>query len=302
MPASVDLASILNALGQRVAPTIRRQINRRCTILKLIRIVPGRGKNVAWDVEGSGAYTEDHADGVDVSTFGSDDTLQAVLPWARSRSNFRMTDEAIAAAQSNGDEAFIGYARRQMENAAPALASRLNAHMFVGAGGNQMVGLQTALSDTGMYAGLSRGANVWWRSNVIDAGGAPLTLDMARRALGVTIFNACGEQPDFAFVDPDTFAYLGNLFQQQRRYTEPVRTVNTANRGEVKLDASIGAIEIDGCIFIKDKDATVGEVTFVNSGAVEAEVLLSRPRAASSPRCPATRWSPTTAWGRSRSR
>lgn len=274
MASTVDLASILNALGQRIAPTIRRQINRRCVILRLIPIVTSGGKNVAWDVEGDGAYTEDYADGADVSSYGSDDTLQATLPWARSRSNFKMTDEAIAAAQSNGDASFLGYARRQLENAAPALAKRLNAHVFTGSGSgsNQMVGLATALSDSGTYAGISRSSYTWWRSNVIDNGGNALSIDALRRANGVTIYNASGEQADFAFCSSDTFAYIGNLFSQQRRYTSDV-TVSTARRGDVKLDASIGAIEIDGCVYIKDADAPDSSVLFVNSGAVELHLL-----------------------------
>lgn len=278
--ATTDLASILTAMGQRIAPTITNQINRTSVVLRVIRIKPGRGKNAAWDVDADGTYVENHADGADVGGYGADATYQASLPWSRTRANIAMTDEAIAAAQTNGDEAFIDYLRGRMERAIPALASSLNADVFAGtgSGANKMVGLATALSDTGTYAGLSRSTYAWWRSNVVDGAGDPLTLSMIRRVITVTIYRASGVKPDFAFVPPEIYEYIGSLFQQQRRYPDPVRQVMGA-RGLVTLDASVDAIVIDGCTFISDKDATEGEITFMNSDAVEMEQLNLTPAA-----------------------
>ena len=117
--AAQDLASVFNALGQNVRPDVVRQINRRSRILQLVRVVPGIGKNVSFDIEGDGAVAENYADGADVSSFGSDAVTQATLPWGLARGNFAITDSAIAAARRNGNPAgLVGLARRNLANAA----------------------------------------------------------------------------------------------------------------------------------------------------------------------------------------
>jgi hypothetical protein len=269
------LAGILNALGQNVRADVIRAINRRSVMLRMLRIVPGTGKNTAWDLELGGAVAENHADGADAANFGSDALVQAVLPWGLARANFRVTDTALAAARANRNPAgLVGLLRRNLTNGATALSSLINGQLYTGSGsGGQIVGLATALRDDNTYGGIDRtdSANALFRATVRDAAGDPLTLAMARNMISTRIYNASGEQPDFAFCSSETFEYLGGLFTEQRRYNDTVRTVQTP-RGPIVLDASIGTIEIEGCVFIKDKDCNA-DIHFINSDAVELEVL-----------------------------
>jgi hypothetical protein len=165
---------------------------------------------------------------------------------------------------------------RNMENAASALASRLNAQLFTGLGtGTLITGLDLAIGDiTNTYAGIERGANAYWRPYVIDPGSSTvLTLAQIRKDLG-TIYDQCGEQPDMAMCSTDVFNTIVNLFEATRRRVQDIQTA----RGIVKLDAGYGAVEIDGCMFLKDKDATANQIYYLNSNWVEIEYLPPDPR------------------------
>lgn len=270
------LALITNALAQNYRDRIVRQINRRAVLLRLIRIEAGAGKNVAFDFEGDGAVAETFSDGADVSNFGSDALSAATLPWALLRGNFRITDLAVAAAKSSmSPRDVVNLFARNLDNAARKLASTINGQLFTSTGSsNSIVGLTTALRDDNTYAGIDRTVsdNAHWRSNVVDAAGATLSLAMLRSAIGDTIYTASGEQPTLAFCKPNIFNAIGALFQEQRRYNDTVRTVQGA-RGEVKLDASIGTLEVEGCVFVKDKDAPASQIVFVNPEHVVFEYL-----------------------------
>lgn len=271
------LAAITNALAQNYRDKVTRQINRRAVMLRLIKIEPGRGKNVAFDVEEDGAVAENFADGADVADFGSDAVSPAVLPWGLLRANFRVTDLALAAARSSMSPAgLVNLFARNLDNAASKLASTINAQLYAGTGAsNQLAGLAAvAVRDDNTYAGINRvpGGGAYWRANVTDLSAAALNFARIRTMIGDTIYTASGEQPTLAFCPPAVFNYIGGLFQEQRRYTDTTRVVQTP-RGPVTLDASVGTLEIDGCIFIKDKDAPAGEILFINPEYVTLEYL-----------------------------
>jgi hypothetical protein len=171
-----------------------------------------------------------------------------------------------AAASSGTPNGLLNLWGRNVVNAMTALSSTLNAAYYAQ--------LLLALADDNTYAGLERVTSYpLWKSNVIDPGSptAP-TLDLIRRDIAETIYTACGFQPDLAFCSPAVFRKLGSLFTELRRYNQNVGEVTTA-KGKVILDASVGAIEFEGCTFIKDKDATANDIFYINSEHVHIEYL-----------------------------
>lgn len=271
------LALINAALAQLYRDNITRQINRRSALLRMLTIRPNTtGKNVAFDIEGDGMVAENFSDGADVSNFGSDALTPVTLNFALCRANFRITDQARAAANRTGNPAGASdLLLRNAANAVTKLTSLINGQLFTGTGSsNQIAGLQTcALKDDNTYGGIDRtdSANSYWRSNVIDAGGAAISIARIRNAVGDTIYTASGEQPTVAFAKPDVFNYVGSLYDSNRRYQTDV-TVMTP-RGAVKLDSSLGIIDVEGCILIKDKDAPANEIIFLNPDHVAIEYL-----------------------------
>ena len=272
-----SLATITSALAQLYRKDITRQINRRSVLLRILPIRANEtGKNVAFDVEGDGMVAENFSDGADVSDFGSDALTPVTLNFGLLRSNFRITDQARAAARRTGNpQAAAQLLMRNAINATTKLASRINAQLYTGTGSsNQIAGLSAvALKDDNTYGGIDRSdsANAYWRSNVIDAGGGALTVTRIRNAVGDTIYTACGEQPTIGMCPPAVFNYVGSLYDSNRRYQTDI-SLETP-RGAFKLNSSLGVIDVEGLVLIKDKDAPAGEIQLLNPEHIAIEYL-----------------------------
>lgn len=275
-PTSLSLLT----LAQTHRSDVVRQINRSVQFLKLVPIVQGQGKNVAWPVEKDGALVENYSEGADAVNFGSDVQAQAILTWALYRANPHVTQLAMDSAASSYDPVGNKQAwARSITNHAAALAVTINQDCFSGPGtGTRICGLDEAIcKDTNTYATINRSTvgNEYWKPTVVDPGTptAPSFADIRDDVR--KIYEACGENPDLCFTAPVGFNYVGSLFDSTRRNVE---IANTA-RGGVKLDFGFQALELDGMLFIKERHATAsGSVCrfyYVNSSRVQLEVLPS---------------------------
>jgi hypothetical protein len=281
--ADVTQTTALITLSQNYGGGVVRQINRKVTALRLFPIIRGEGKNLAWVAEKSGVIAAEYAEGADVADFGSDGQDSAILNWSSMRTAVHVSGLAMATSRTSatpaGNVALLG---RNIINAGSALASHVNLRLFSGSGAGspkQMTGLDAAIGSTSnTYAGIDRsvGGNAYWRPTVADPGSLqPLTLGNIREDLK-NIFIACGERPDVAPCSPSVFMRVGMLFDDQRRYVSSVETA----RGTVKLNAGFAGIEIDGCVFIQDKDATENQIYYCNSNHVKVKVLYASDEAA----------------------
>ena len=268
------LAIIFAALAQTFPDKVITQLNRTATTLGLLRVVPGSGKNVPWDVEGDdGAVAENHAEGADAANFGSDTPEPATLSWGQYRANFHVTDlaEAAAAANSGGPADLRSPWARNWMNAIRKLASLLNGAMHTGAGtGTTIAGLQGAmLKDDNTYAGIDRTVKTWFQAKVIDPG-ALTTLTRDQIGLDLAdIKTASGERPDLGLCSPKVFQKLRGLFDSSRVYSKEIYTA----RGKTLLDNSADVVVIDNCQFVEDKDHTESQISYINTNYVEIEVL-----------------------------
>lgn len=263
----------LLTLAQNYRGDIVRQINRQSQLLKMLPFVQGEGKNCAFVTEADGAIGENFSDGADAANFGSDAQASATLNWGLYRSNFRVTGLALAAAASSRTPAgSLALWARNMVNAGAKLASTVNGVLFSGAGtGTTVAGLAVAIASDNTYAGIDRtsGSNSYFRSIVVDPGVSTAPTFALLRDDFRQIYEACGEMPDIAVCSPAVFNKVGSLFDATRRYVQEVSTA----RGVVKLDASMGALEIDGVMFVKDKDCTANTIYYLNTNHVRIEYL-----------------------------
>lgn len=277
------LSSISNALGQKYPDRIVRNINRMSVLLAILPIVAGAGKNCAWDAEGDGAIAENFSEGADVSNYGSDTIQPATLNWGAYRSNFRIHHLAAAAAATNvaGPNDARDLLTRNIMNGASKLASVLNAAAYSGAGtGTTLAGLHgIAVDSTGTYANIDPATYTWWVSTETDSASELLTLDQIRTDLG-SIYDQCGMTPDFALCSTAVFNKIKALFDASLKYN--VSAEVTTVRGTMKLVNSPEVIVIDGCQFIRDKDATASAIIYCNSEFMEWQVL-AQPQGFASP-------------------
>lgn len=273
MADTVTTLSLIT-LAQEYRGDIVRQINRRTVLLKMLPIVPGAGLNVAFAPEADGQVAENYSDGADAVNFGGDVQASGILAWGLYRANVHLSDLASDAAGSSSTpmENRRLWAHNII-NSTAKLATTLNAAMYTGAGtGTTIAGLDMALgSTTNTYAGINRssGGNAYWQPNVIDPGSptAP-TLALIRSDIA-TIYTQCGENPDLAVCSPAVFNKVGGLFDATRRQIDVVQTA----RGAIRLDFGWQALEVDGTLFVKDKDATANQIYYLNTNHVKIEYL-----------------------------
>src|SRR5690606_27861111 len=99
--ADVPQTLELITLAQAYRGDIVRQINRRTTLLKLLRITRGEGKNLAWVAESSGHIAENYSEGAPTANFGSDAQAPATLSWGLYRAPIHVTKLAQDAAATS---------------------------------------------------------------------------------------------------------------------------------------------------------------------------------------------------------
>ncbi len=275
---TVTTLSLLT-LAQEYRGDIVKQINRMCSTLRMLRVVAGEGKNIAWAPQGDGALAENYSEGADADNFAQDVQAAAYLPWSLYRSNIHATSLAMdgAATSTTPEGNRQLWAKFVLDNSAK-LASKINQEVFAGPGtGTTMAGLVVAVDDDNTYATVDRSNSdfAYFRSTVVDPGvDTPITMKLIRDDLR-KIFEASGMQPDMAPCSPAVFAEVGALFDNTRRQIDSVRSAT----GEIKLDFGFQAVECDGCVFYRDKDATAKAIYYLNSDHVEIQYLPSASQA-----------------------
>lgn len=270
VPQTADLVILSTAYASRIV----RAINQRSVLLRLLRIVQGKGPNCAWAVKSAGTESgENYADGADATNFGEDLQWGPVLPWGLYRKNFIVSGlaQAVSMDADTPEENRAAWANNIVD-ATKDLTSTINVALNVGPGtGTTVAGLGVAIGQAGnIYGGLNRATPyAWWQPYVVDPGvDTALTLYQIRTDLA-TIYDNSGFVPEFATCPSAVFLQIAALFDSQRNYAQDVTTA----RGVVKLDASAKGIEIDGCVFFKDKDAAAQQINYINSQFVEVRYL-----------------------------
>lgn len=263
------LSAIKAALSVDFRPEVVRTVNRLARTLRMLRVEPGSGQAFYKAIEFDGAVAETYSDGADVVNTGSDALAAFTLPWARYRANFKITgDTEAAAATSTSPADLMRPVWRSLQNGLRKVASVMNADVFSGGGGNAMVGLDTALRNDNTYGTIVRtgGGLTTFQGNEIDPGTpTDVTLDMIARDIGDTIYTASGEVPDLGVMSPALFYSVRNKFFPNQRYSTDILDLA---RGQVKLGYKVDVMDIEGCLFIKDKDATANQIYYLNTNHV----------------------------------
>ncbi len=272
-------ANISDALPQTIASSLARQWNRRAVLAQMLPVTQemqnGIGKNVAWDIEVSGATAASFVDGADVGSgeFSYDPIVLATTPWGAYRSAFSISNFELNAAASSmaGPVALGQLVGERMDGAFSKICSVINSDLYIGDGtdgsGNPtIIGLNTSLAATGSYAGLSQGSYSEWAGNVSANAGTPraLTFDLLA-ALEAQIYNTRGEGPKFLITTPSVVTKYEGLF------TPGVRVVGN-NGGDV-YNAGAGKLYWRGLEVVRDRDCPAGTLYMLNQDYMDIRVL-----------------------------
>jgi hypothetical protein len=280
--AIVDLAAITNVVAKLFAARVQTQLNRAIVLGQVLDARPEAGQNIQW-VARSGTEvptTAVIADGDDVTVFNNDTREPAVLQYGTYHDGFKVSGKALNAAAASGNPMQLANLfAEELTYSVERLAVSIAVDIYDGDGGTDTIaGLfdatNPAIGDIGTYAGLNRSSRDYWKGNVVDAEGSPLTFDLIRQ-LKREIYVASGTQPDIFFCDATQHDKLGALYKEQRRYLDTV----TRNDGSIiKLDGGYNVLEFDGTMVLKDKRCPDGTFGALNSSYVSLAQLANSPK------------------------
>jgi hypothetical protein len=182
--------AILSAVSQIFQPQIEKQWNRVCPLLGLLSasgsMGESRGKNVAFDVEFTGATAGTVAEGSDVASgeYNSDINVPAIFTYATYRSSFQISEQEVDIARTSigSADAIMNIFQDRILGCSAQLARSIETDCLTGTGvdsnGNPtIVGLfGGALSSSGIYGGLNPATYSEWGSNLLANGGTTRTL------------------------------------------------------------------------------------------------------------------------------
>ncbi len=274
------LTNLANALSQTFGTGFARQYARTTETLKLIPVTRGTGKNLAWDVEFSGATAAAHADGADVdpAEYSYDPMVPATLPWGLYRSVFSVSDTELDAAYSSigVEDAVMDIFGERMEGAFTKLAQLINQDVISGDGtdgsGNPtIVGLLGGATDaTGTYATILRSSYAEWAGNVLAHGAIPrpLTVDLMDQ-MDANIYTASRLKSNAIVCTPGTRKKYKGLFEQSRR-------VVTDGRAPLNYGAGTSEFDYGTAPIVRDADAVAGKMLWLNTNYIELVQLPHR--------------------------
>lgn len=276
--ADTTQTTSLIVLAQLYQDSIVKQINRKARTLSELPHETGEAADIRWAAQGDGHLGAAHAEGADVSDFGSDSQTPAVLTYGMYESPFHVSDEALSRAMRNGNPAGnVALWAKNMVDASGKLAKTVNSNFFGGTVSNGIVGFDTAIGSTSnTYAGINRATagNEFWQPTVNGSSSSALTINQVRTDLSA-IVAASGERPDLAICHPYVYAKIEKVFDSSRRFN--------ANVGLLDSSPAVGSnfptIFIDGCKFIEDVDGYVsgasgyGTIYYVNTNYVKVKTI-----------------------------
>jgi hypothetical protein len=289
--------AILSALSQTFAPDIKRQWNRICPFLGVLSATgsmgEAKGKNVAFDVEFTGATAGTVAEGSDVATgeYNSDVNVPAVFNYATYRSSFQISEQEVDMARSSMGtaDALMNVFGERIAGCSAQLARAIETDCLTGtgvdsAGNPTIVGIfGGALSASGAYGGLNPATYSEWASNVIANGGVLRALgpDLLAQADG-SIYTAASLPWNLIMTSVgvarkyESFFTTGNAFGTQQPLvrmndnpTAPSYGFGVANDAQMQMDQ----LFYKGKRVLRNPVAPTGKLALLNTDHISIKYL-----------------------------
>lgn len=289
--------AILSALSQTFAPDIKRQWNRICPLLGMLNasgsMGQAQGKNVAFDVEFTGATAGTVAEGSDVASteYNSDINVPAVFNYATYRSSFQISEQEVDMARSSigTADALMNVFGERILGCSQQLARAIETDCLTGTGvdsnGNPaIVGIfGGALSASGAYGGLNPATYSEWASNVVANGGVnrALTPDLLAQADGL-IYTASAQPWNLVMTSVgvarkyESFFTTGNAFGTQQPLVRmndnagmPQYGMGVPNGDQMQMDS----LYYKGKTVLRNPVAPTGKLAFLNTEHIKVKYL-----------------------------
>lgn len=289
--------AILSALSQTFAPDIKRQWNRICPLLGALSasgsMGEAKGKNVAFDVEFTGATAGTVAEGSDVATneYNSDINVPAVFQYATYRSSFQISEQEVDIARTSigTADALMNVFGERILGCSQQLARAIETDCLTGTGvdasGNPtIIGIfGGALTASGNYGGLNPATYSEWASNVVANGGVLRTLTPDLMAQGDGLIYTASSQPWNLIMTSvgvarryESFFTTGSAFGTQQPLVRmndnagaPTYGMGVPNDNQMQMDT----LYYKGKTVLRNPVAPTGKLALLNTEHIKIKYL-----------------------------
>jgi len=224
----------------------------------------GRGSGIRWPVRyagnnSAGSYHEGEAAG----GAGEQAAKEAFLAWRSNRVEISVGGQSFAVGAGGG--MVVDPLRFELDNGLLDMRSNINTQIMsdgTGNGGDDITGLAAAIADTGVYAGLDRDVDTWWKAYVNANGGDPRNLtEVLMRDVKKTILETRGGRISAIYTGSDQWYHYGDLLRPERR--QQAQT----------LTGGYQALDFEGIPLILVPGYTAGRMDFVDEALLEYHML-----------------------------
>lgn len=175
--------------------------------------------------------------------------------------------------ENKGDSAIFKILKAKMEVLEESIKEKFSSYLYGAGAGKDPYGLEALIPDdptTGSLGGLSRAAEVQWRTSSYDFGAGGITSANIEEAFDDVLMDLTlkGEKPDLILAGRDIY----------RTYRAAVRDKLVINLGEIKsgkgmVDLGFSGIAHDKIPIVYDEDCAVNKCYFINSKYLRLHML-----------------------------
>lgn len=265
--AAQNYAQLSAVLGPRYKPSVLRGLNSAIVGLRMLQVRKAISHQVHGVMEmNSSTAVAPVADGADAPAFSADTPVAYNLPYAIYPSAISIGGLAQTLARmANNPSGLNNPFARQLENAARAIARKLNLEFYVGTGAatpQDLAGLVPAGAGTGStFMGVSKTTYADWRGTVSANGAVPRAITAAIIDAHLDdMYTAYGGVPDLALCGVAQWRKVAALFTT-RDYNQAI------DQGVKQITFKGGHPDVlmwGQTLFVKDKDAPAGKIFFLD--------------------------------------
>lgn len=274
--ADSNLAAVRAALEQRFRDgVVARQPNRSTVTLNLFPKMPGKGKNIAFDITVGTAIGRYYDDGEDVSTFNDDTELPTTLDWAEVGDAMAVTGRAEDTSAANSNELGRLYLKK-LKDCRDRVAAKANLELIIGDGTTApqkflgLLGAGGPLDSTGTYGTVPRATYPQFAGNRLANGAVPRPVTHALIAEALrAVYDRTGEVCDCMVTTTALWDKIALLVEDQNRYVKQA----TIGGRKFTADAGYEIVMYRGIPILKEKDMVTQTLVGLSMNHVGMEIL-----------------------------
>lgn len=262
-----------------------KSIAQHAPILNHIRVVPNSpGGNVSWVVDGYQSSATTFSEGATFNTVTQRGRLKAQLNFARYFSQKTISGTALRAAESVQSPIFEHQELfTRIKEGAQDVMQAINTDFYAGAGGDALVGLNTAISLTTTYAGLDRtvGANQPFQAGSVVTPGSATAISFALlRSDILAIEKKSGKKPNLAVTTYEALSQIHALYDSGVKFDFPVypsKSMLLSDQSKSEANASFNLVmgydmvSFMGVTIIADRFCPAGTLYYMHTDDVYFE-------------------------------